>query len=51
MPADVQTNYGSSSMHAQWFSAKIMEQTILTSLYDVTRFSHAIEGGNYKRGA
>ena len=32
------------------FPTKIMEQTIMTSLYDITRFSHAIEGGNYKRG-
>ena len=32
------------------FPTKIMEQTIVTSLHDVTRFSHAIEGGNYKRG-
>ena len=33
------------------FPTKIMEQMIVTSLYDVTRFSHAIERGNYKRGA
>ena len=33
------------------FPAKIMEQMIVTSLYDVTRFSHATEGGNYKRRA
>ena len=31
------------------FSTEILEQTIMTSLYDVARFSHAIEGGNYKR--
>ena len=31
------------------FPAKIMEQMIMMSLYDVTGFSHAIEGGNYKR--
>ena len=31
------------------FPAEILEQTIVTSLYDVTRFSCAIEGGNYKR--
>ena len=33
------------------FPTKIMEQMIMMSLYDVTRFSHATEGGNYKRGA
>ena len=32
------------------FPSKIMEQTIMTSLYDITRFSCVIEGGNYKRG-
>ena len=32
------------------FPPKIMEQTIMTSLYDVMRFSHVIKGGNYKRG-
>ena len=31
------------------FPAKLMEQMIVTSLYDVMRFSHAIEGGKYKR--
>ena len=31
------------------FPTEILEQTIMTSLYDVTRFSHVIEGGNYKR--
>ena len=33
------------------FPAKLMEQTIVTSLDDITRFSHAIEGGKYKRRA
>ena len=33
------------------FPTKLMEQMIMTSLYDVTRFSHAIEGGKYKRRA
>ena len=33
------------------FPTKIMEQTIVTSLYDVTRFSCVTEGGNYKRRA
>ena len=31
------------------FPTKIMEQMIVMSLYDVMRFSHATEGGNYKR--
>ena len=31
------------------FPAEILEQMIVMSLYDVMRFSHAIEGGNYKR--
>ena len=30
------------------FPAKLMEQTIVMSLYDVMRFSHVIEGGKYK---
>ena len=33
------------------FPTEILEQMIVTSLYDVTRFSHATEGGNYKRRA
>ena len=33
------------------FPTKILEQMIVTSLYDVTRVSHAIVGGNYKRRA
>ena len=49
---DVQTNYGGSSAHVQWFSCtEILEQTIVTSLYDVTRVSHARVGRNYKRRA
>ena len=36
-------------MHSN-FPAKIMEQTIVKSIHDVTTFVHAIEGGNYKRG-
>ena len=31
------------------FPAERLEQTIVTSLYDVMRVSHAIVGGNYKR--
>ena len=33
------------------FPTKILEQMIMTSLYDVTRVSHATVGGNYKRRA
>ena len=43
--------YGGSSMHVQWFPTKLMEQMIVMSLYNVTRFSHVIEGGKYKRRA
>ena len=35
-------------MHSS-FPAKILEQMIVTLLYDITRFSPATEGGNYKR--
>ena len=35
-------------MHSA-FPTEILEQMIVTSLYDVMRFSHATEGGNYKR--
>ena len=31
------------------FPAKLMEQMIVTSLYDITRICHMIEGGKYKR--
>ena len=31
------------------FPTEILEQMIVTSLYDVTRVSHARVGGNYKR--
>ena len=33
------------------FPPKILQQTIVTSLYDVTRISHATVRGNYKRRA
>ena len=33
------------------FPTKILEQMIVTSLYDATRVSHATVGGNYKRRA
>ena len=31
------------------FPARRLEQTIMTSLYDVMRISCAVKGGNYKR--
>ena len=31
------------------FPTKIMEQMIVTSLYDIMRFSHVTEGGHYKK--
>ena len=45
----MQMNYGGSSAHVQWFPTEILEQMIVTLLYDVMRFSRATEGGNYKR--
>ena len=33
------------------FPTEMLEQMIVTSLYDVTTFSHDTEGGNYKRRA
>ena len=33
------------------FPTKMVEQTFVTSLNDVTRISRALEGGNYKRGS
>ena len=36
------------SMHSG-FPAKILEQKIVTSLYDVMRVSYVTVGGNYKR--
>ena len=33
------------------FTTEILEQMIVTSLYDVVRVSHATVGGNYKRRA
>ena len=48
----VQTNHGSSSAHVQWFSYQNGgADMFMTSLNDVTRISHALEGGNYKRGS
>ena len=37
-------------MHSSFPTGR-SKQMIMTSLYDVTRVSHAIEGGNYKRRA
>ena len=33
------------------FPTEILKQMIVTSLYDITRFSHVTEGGNHKRRA
>ena len=33
------------------FPTKMVEQTFVMSLNDVMKISHAIEGGNYKRGS
>ena len=33
------------------FPTKMVEQMIVTSLNDITRISHVIEGGNYKKGS
>ena len=33
------------------FPTKMVEQTFMMSLNDVTRVSHALEGGNYKKGS
>ena len=46
MPADVQMNYGISSVHAQWFSHGKVEQMITVSLSDITVIAHAIGEGS-----
>ena len=51
MPADVQTNYGVSSVHAQWFSHGKVEQMIVASSNDITVIFHAIREGKYIRKA
>ena len=52
MQAGAQTKHGSSSVHMHsGFPTLLVEQTIVTSLNDVMRISHAIEGGKYKRGS
>ena len=33
------------------FPTKMVEQMFVTSLNDIMRISHVIEGGNYKRGS
>ena len=47
--ADVQMNYGISSVHVQWFSHGKVEQMIMSSSNDITVISHAIGGGKYIR--
>ena len=48
MPANMQTNSGTSDVHAQWFPTGRSEQTIMMSFHDVMRISCAIEGRNYQ---
>ena len=47
MSAYVQMTYGISSAHAQWFSYRKGEQTIVTSLDDITMIAYAIWAGKY----
>ena len=49
--AGLQTNHGGSLHMHSGFPAKMVEQTMMTSLNDIMRISHVIEGGNYKRGS
>ena len=51
MLVGVQMNRGSSSAHVQWLSHLIGGADDCDIINDVTRISHAIEGGNYKRGS
>ena len=51
MPVGMQTNHGSFSVHAQWFSHQNGGADILMSLNDIMRISHAYKGGNYKKGS
>ena len=48
MPADVQMNCSTSSVHMQCFPTGRSKQMILTSLNDVTRISHATLEGTIK---
>ena len=51
MPVDLQTNHGVPMHMCSGFPTGRLEQTIMMSLYDVMRISHALKGGNYKRRA
>ena len=52
MPADLQMNYSASIVHmCSGFPTRRSKQKIMMSWNDVTRISHAILGGNYKRRA
>ena len=51
MLADVQMNYGISSVHVQWFSRGKVEQMIMMSLDDIIVIAHANWGGKYIRRA
>ena len=43
-------HYSTMHMHSGFPTGRF-EQTIMTSLYDVTRISHAVKGENHKRRA
>ena len=47
----MQKYYGISSVHAQWFSCRKVEQTIAMSLDDATMIAPALRGGKYIRRA
>ena len=51
MPVGVQTNLADHPHMHSGFPAKLMEQTIVTSLYNVTRILSCDGGGKYKRRA
>ena len=51
MPADAQMNVSGSNVHAQWFSHWKIRADNHDIMNDITRISHAIGGGNYKRRA
>ena len=49
MLADAQKTMAVLLHMCSGFPTKIMEQMIVMSSYDVTRFSHVTEGGNIRR--
>ena len=40
----LQMNHGGTNVHVQWFSTGEMEKTIMMSLCDIMRVSHAEKG-------